>query len=164
MIRIAVVSDSHGDFRNVGRLRAKLGGRIDWLLHAGDHIQDAPRIAVNLGVDPSRVRAVAGNCDHPVREPAQQLVEIEGVKILMVHGHQYGVKEGLHRVHCLAAEAGARVVVFGHSHVAVCLEEGGVLLFNPGSITAPRITGEPPSCGLLEVEKGQIMAKLLYAM
>lgn len=91
MVRIGVVSDSHGSYRNVGRMRNECG-RLDWFLHAGDHMQDAARIAVNLGVDPSRVRAVVGNCDYPAQKPDELLLEIEGVKIYLTHGHAHGVK------------------------------------------------------------------------
>lgn len=163
MIRIAVISDTHGDFRNVGRVRARLGGRLDWLLHGGDHFQDAPRVAVNLGVDPSRVRAVVGNCDYPLREPTRQVLELEGVKILLIHGHHDGVKHGFQRVYLRAAEVGARVVIFGHSHVAMNDDDGRILLLNPGSLTLPHVATDPPSCALLEISAGHVTAKLIFA-
>jgi len=162
MIRIAVISDTHGDFRNVGRVRARLG-HVDWLLHAGDHFQDAPRVAVNLGVDPARVRAVAGNCDYPVREPSQQMLELDGVKILLTHGHHDGVKHGFQRIYLRAVEAGARVVIFGHSHVALNDDDGRVLLLNPGSLTSPHVSTDSPSCALLEISEGNVTAKLILA-
>lgn len=163
MVRVAVISDSHGNFRHLGVLRSKLGGRLDWLLHAGDHMRDAERIGVNLGVDPSRIRAVVGNCDYPAREPAQELLEIGGVKILLTHGHLYGVKDTLDRIYYRAEELGARVAVFGHSHIPVSVEEGGILLFNPGSISSPRLAGDSPSCGLLEIDHGVVTARHLFS-
>jgi len=162
MVRIAVVSDSHGKFRNLGQARTGLGGRLDWLLHAGDHITDAARIGVNLGVDPSRVRAVAGNCDYPATKPEELLVEIDGVKLYMVHGHNHGVKGNLQRLHYRAQEVGARVVIFGHSHVPTLADIGGVMLFNPGSLSEPRRPGDPPSCGLLEIENGIVSARHIF--
>lgn len=161
MVRIGVVSDSHGSFRNVGRVRTECG-RLDWFLHAGDHLRDATRIAVNLGVDPSRVRVVAGNCDYPTTKPEEILVEIEGVKIYMTHGHDYGVKSTLQRMHHRAQEVGARVAVFGHSHVPVLSDVGGVMLFNPGSMSEPRRPTDPPSCGLLVIEDGEIRAQHIF--
>lgn len=161
MIRIAVVSDTHGDFRHVGAARARLG-RVDWLLHAGDHLQDAARVALSLGVDPARVRAVAGNCDHPVREPLQLQLEIGGVRIMMTHGHRHGVKEELHRIELAGREAGARAVIFGHSHIAVAFEEQDLLLFNPGSLSQPRFQGDPPSCGLFEIADKSIRYQHLF--
>lgn len=161
MVKIGVVSDSHGSFRNVGRMRNACG-RLDWFFHAGDHIADAARIAVNLGVDPSRVRAVAGNCDFPTSKPEDLVVEIEGVRIYMTHGHGYGVKANLQRIHYRAQEVGARVAIFGHSHIPVLTDVGGVLLLNPGSISEPRRPTDPPSCALLEVEQGSVTARHIF--
>lgn len=160
MTRIAVVSDSHGVLRHAGAIRTRLG-TVNWLLHAGDHIQDAPRIATSLGVDPSRVLAVAGNCDG-IRDPRELLFAIDGVRIYMTHGHHHGVKEGLQRLHCRAGELGARVAICGHSHVALQVEQGGILLLNPGSMTSPRAEGDRPSCALLEIVDGKISARIHF--
>lgn len=161
MVRIGVVSDSHGSYRNVGRMRSECG-RLDWLLHAGDHMQDAARIAVNLGVDPSRVRAVVGNCDFPTQKPDELLLEIEGVKLYMTHGHAHGVKSNLQRIHYRAQEVGARMAIFGHSHVPVLADVDGIMLFNPGSISEPRRPNDPPSAGLLEIENGSVTARHIF--
>lgn len=161
MVRIVVVSDSHGNFRHLGRLRNE-AGRIDWFLHAGDHIRDAARMADNLGVDPSRVRAVAGNCDFPATQPEEMLLEVEGVKLYMTHGHGYGVKSGLQRIHYRAQEVGARVAIFGHSHLAVLTDVDGIMLFNPGSISEPRRPTDPPSAGILTIENGAVTAQHIF--
>ncbi len=162
MVRIAIISDTHGKFKNVGRARKELGGRLDWMLHAGDHIADAARVGVSLGVDPSRVRAVAGNCDYTTPKPEELLLEIEGVKLYLVHGHNHGVKAGLQRLYYRAQEVGARVVIFGHSHVPALVDLDGVMLFNPGSLSEPRRPGEPPSCGILEIENGEVRARHIF--
>lgn len=161
MVRIGVVSDSHGSFRNVGRMRTECG-RLDWFLHAGDYLRDAARMAVSLGVDPSRMRAVAGNCDYPTTKPEELLLEIEGVKIYMTHGHGYGVKGPLQRIHLRAQEVGAQLVIFGHSHVPLLADAGGIVLFNPGSLSEPRRSTDPPSCGLVEIAAGEIRAHHIF--
>lgn len=160
MLRIGVVSDSHGSFRHLERLR-DLCGRVDWLLHAGDYLRDAPTIAEALDVDPDRVRAVAGNCDFPVTRPDEVVEDLEGVRLYLVHGHQWGVKAGLQRIHLRAQEVGARVAVFGHTHVPVLADVGGVMLLNPGSLSKPRL-GEPPSAAILEVAAGEVRAEQLF--
>ncbi|HEY3368131.1 MAG TPA: metallophosphoesterase [Symbiobacteriaceae bacterium] len=159
MIRIGVVSDTHRDLRCLEQARQALG-KIDWLLHAGDHFQDAPQVAKGLGMDPLRVRAVVGNCDHPVQEPVEELLEIDGVRIWLTHGHHFGVKHGYLRIYYKAKELGARVVVFGHSHLAVAEDDGQVLLFNPGSLSQPRLSYDLPSCGLLEIDNGSVTAHI----
>jgi uncharacterized protein len=161
MIRIAVVSDTHGDFRNVGKARAQLG-RLDWLLHAGDHLADAGRVAASLGVDRSNVRAVVGNCDYPTNQPLQTILTVGGIKILMTHGHTHGVKDDLQRVFVLGQAVQARIVIFGHTHIPLTLEQEGILLLNPGSLSLPRFDDDPPSCALLEIENGQIPTSHLF--
>lgn len=161
MIRIAVASDTHGDFSNVGKARAQLG-RVDWLLHAGDHLADAARVGVSLGVEQSRIRAVVGNCDYPTLEPLQLTLTVEGVQLLMTHGHKHGVKDDLQRILMLGQAARARVVIFGHTHIPLALEEDGVLLFNPGSLSLPRLPDDPPSCGLFEIENGVVQFSHLF--
>ncbi len=161
MVRVAVISDTHGDLRNVERIRPQLGA-VDWLLHAGDFLRDTQRVASLLGVDQTRVCGVVGNCDFPVREPKQELVEIDGVKIWVVHGHQLSVKRTVDRVYFRARELGARVAVFGHSHLPVLADDGQVLLFNPGSLSAPRPPETRPSCGVLEIEGGRVVAHHIF--
>lgn len=160
MARIAVISDSHGTFRHLGKARAAYG-KIDWLLHAGDHLQDAQRIAENLGVEPMRVRAVVGNCDQPISYPLEDVVEIEGVRLYLTHGHLFGVSQSLQRIRYRAQELEAQVAIFGHTHVALAEEVDGLLLFNPGSLIQSR-SAEPPSCGLLEVAGGTVTARHIF--
>ena len=162
MARVAVVSDTHGDLSRLAHVQQKLG-KVDWLLHAGDFLRDAQPVARQLGIAPDRVRAVIGNCDQHLIEPMQDLFAIEGVSFLLVHGHYFGVKSSLDRIYHKARETGVRVAVFGHSHTPVCTDEGGVLLFNPGSLSMPRIPKTPPTCGLLEIKDGAIITARIVA-
>jgi len=161
MIRIAVFSDTHGDFSNIGKARAQLG-RLDWLLHAGDHLADADRVGSSLGVDRKRVHAVVGNCDYPTVQPLQTTLTVQGVQILMTHGHKYGVKDDLQSVLLLGQAARAQIVIFGHTHIPLALEEEGILLLNPGSLSLPRFQDDPPSCAIVEIEGGEFNASHLF--
>lgn len=159
-LRVAVISDTHGDLHNLAGVREQLG-QVDWLLHAGDFIRDARPVAERLGLPADRVRAVIGNCDYHLTEPVHDVVELGGVRILLTHGHLYGVKHTLDRIYYRAVEARVRVAVFGHSHVALCAEDSGVLLLNPGSLSSPRLPHAKPSCALLEISGGKVTAKIL---
>jgi phosphoesterase, MJ0936 family len=161
VLRIGVVSDSHHRFLHVAAMRERCG-QLDWLLHAGDHLADAARIAGDLGVDPAHVRAVAGNCDFPLTEPDELLLELEQVRLLLVHGHRHGVKSGPQRLLYRARELGVRVAIFGHTHIPFLEEAHGVLLLNPGSLSMPRRYGDPPSCAVLEVEGGRVVARHVF--
>jgi len=156
-MRVAVFSDTHGKLAGLARVKERLGA-LDLLLHAGDHFNDAAKVAEGLGLAPEKVHAVVGNCDMGQRGPEECVLDVEGVRILLVHGHRFDVKSTLQRVFYKAEEIGAHVVIFGHSHVPVSLWERGVLLFNPGSYSEPRVQG-PATCGLLIVEAGSVQAE-----
>lgn len=159
-MRIAVFSDTHGAFHGLAEMKSRLG-KVDWLLHAGDFLADARRVAFALEVPQNRVRAVAGNCDYGVDGPDEAVVAVGGVRILLTHGHQHDVKRGLGRILQRARELDVQAAVFGHSHVVCNQEVQGVLLFNPGSLTFPR-GREAGSCGLLAVEGAKITGSLLW--
>ncbi|MGN7468399.1 metallophosphoesterase family protein [Brevibacillus sp. SAFN-007a] len=127
---ILVVSDSHGLVREV----AQVAGRhaVDNILHCGDFCVDHRREPF------SRMTLVRGNCDAPSEVPVEQQTNWRDLHILQTHGHLYGVKSSLLRLHYRAEEVGANVVVFGHSHVPVCGVERDILFVNPGSLQLPR--------------------------
>jgi len=147
-LRIVVFSDSHGSL-NFARKALKDSGRVDLILHAGDHYRDGFELAAEAGLP---VQAVLGNCDRFDEGPAEVFLETKGGVILMVHGHAGGAAgRRLEEVLVLVRECKAKLVVFGHTHMANIIKESGVLFFNPGSISCPR-DRERPSYGILEVK------------
>ncbi|MBR4420810.1 MAG: metallophosphoesterase [Clostridia bacterium] len=75
--------------------------------------------------------AVMGNCDRVGDE--EKIIEVDGVKILLTHGHLYGVKSSYLRLIYKAKELGVDVVIFGHTHQPLIMQEEEILLLNPGS-------------------------------
>jgi len=60
------------------------------------------------------------------------------------------------------ASPGARVYVFGHTHHAENFWQGGVLFFNPGSVTIGDAESRQRTWGLLEVnEDGQVVGRII---
>ena len=51
-----------------------------------------------------------------------------------------------------AIEAGAEIVVYGHTHIALAGRSQTIQIFNPGSCARPR-GGQPPSFAVLKVKK-----------
>jgi predicted phosphodiesterase len=52
----------------------------------------------------------------------------------MTHGHLHHVKSGCYSIIGAGREAGAKAVLFGHTHEALCLQrEDGIWILNPGS-------------------------------
>lgn len=154
---LGVISDTHQQYKEAKKAIEQMGD-IDCLLHAGDYFEDAMRLSEKLTVP---VKAVIGNCDWYIFDHPDELVlEFEGVKILLTHGHINRVRFGFENLLERSREVGARVAVFGHTHIPFLEEKEGILLFNPGSIATPR-SGSGPSFGLLNVQQGQVEGKII---
>lgn len=170
-----VLSDSH----NRPRAVADAIGRVqpDALLFAGDGVRDLSRVDI-----PCPVWAVRGNCDVGsmplvISDPAlgdrvldpeeEELIALDGIRILLIHGHRYGVKYSLTAATARAIARQADVLVFGHTHEPlewrITPERPGVfgssvelakplILFNPGSVGD--LSG---SFGTITVHRGQIL-------
>ena len=150
-LKIGIVSDTHGSAFAVERALDKLNG-VDALLHLGDVADDAAAMSRRAPDVPCAW--VRGNCDPFFAAPQELTLTIGGVKILMVHGHEDGVKYDLMNLYYHALECGARVALYGHTHVSNIDRQGNVWLVNPGSAARPRM-GRAPSCALLEIENGK---------
>jgi len=132
MTKFAVLSDSHGArhlFKSIeNALRAAGAER---LIHCGDGERDADELADELGLP---LYSVAGNCDGASGKPGEIVLNIEDVKLLIRHGHRLRVKSSLAPLACRARETGAKVAIFGHTHIPELIEEDGVLCLNPGAM------------------------------
>ncbi len=163
---VLILSDTH---KNKDRLKKvlELHRDADAVIHLGDGYSDFS--GIDLGNIP--LFRVRGNCDEESdlfgTLSDEELIELGGKKILMVHGHRHGVKFGLAKAATYAVSKDADILLYGHTHVPreVYLGEGeraGVKLlqkplwiFNPGSLGSPR--EGMPSFGVLTVNDGQVL-------
>ena len=140
-----IFSDSHGRVENMQTAIERQIKAPDAILFLGDGARDLDRLFL---VD-IPLWAVRGNCDwasSDFADRAERLLHIDGHTILLTHGHEWGVKGGLGGLIMHAAELGADIVLFGHTHtqtlrtVAAGEQVGKttlsrpMYLFNPGSI------------------------------
>ena len=139
----------------------KLGlQRADIILHAGDWTS-LDVLAQLSGYAP--VYGIAGNNDGPevvARFGYSRIVECGGKRIGLVHGHG---RSGTTERRAMDAFKGQKVdaIVFGHSHVPLCREHNGILMFNPGSPTDKR--RQPSySYGVLQLSGGRLQGKIVY--
>lgn len=155
-MEILICSDSHGNTDNLLRL-VEDHPSATHLFFCGDGLRD---LSVLEEVFPRLVVVpVCGNCDgfslhHDT--PTERMVELCGVKILLMHGHTHGVKGGgTERLFCYAAARGADVLIFGHTHLPFEenseMEGKRIYLFNPGSIGKREIFGY--SYGVLTIKE-----------
>ena len=106
--------------------------RPDAVIHCGDGSRDTQAVIREFPELP--VYQVGGNCDFDPTLPLTLTVELSGVRILIAHGHSYGVRYGdLDRLAYAAEEAGARIALYGHTHRAKVDTVGAVTVLNPGS-------------------------------
>lgn len=149
-MRILVVSDTHSARKKMDRLKEKVYGKVDMIVHAGDHFEDSIYLKSILDIP---VIAVAGNCDFGSVEKKLDF-EVEGVKIFLTHGHLYGVKYSYDELVDQAKACGAKIAIFGHTHFKEDRYVDGVRVINPGSLSEPRDSSKE-SFGILEVENGK---------
>ncbi len=131
--------------------------RPDYLLFAGDLYADGKIIASRLNIP---FNAVAGNCDGAGGNPWEETVEIMDKKFYLLHGHQYGVKNGMNRLYYRAQEIKADVVIYGHTHQPhlQCVDD--IWFINPGSPTRPRM-GTRGTYAVIELNPGIFVPRLI---
>lgn len=155
-MKYLVLSDTHGKTNQASHLYQQAGD-FDGIIHLGDYERDARTLEAELGTD---VFSVKGNMDGGVGE-LHRILETEGGKIFLTHGHREDVKSSLQRLLYKTEEEGCKAALFGHTHEPYCGEFGDLILFNPGSLTLPR-AGRLPSYGILEIKNGELHLSLAY--
>ena len=138
VVRVVVLSDTHAP-RRWKRCPPAVAERLrgaDVILHAGD-VCTASVLDELAAYAP--VHAVLGNNDGPDvaawGAPDTMELDLGGLRVGMVHdsGPATGRLVRLRR-----RFAGCDLVVFGHSHIPMDVEKGGVRILNPGSPTDRR--------------------------
>lgn len=154
-MKILIVSDSHGDWRGLQRMVEQ--EQPDQVLHLGDLLSDAQKLSFACPDTP--VEAVVGNCDGWVaRGETERILSYEGVRFFLTHGHGYQVKSTLGYILRAGRQAGADVVLFGHTHKALLEQQSdGMWLVNPG--TAGGVHAEA-AYAVAQVEAGKVRIEL----
>ena len=144
-MKLTVFSDCHGNLDNAIQILSQC--QSDRYLFCGDGIRNA-KLAADLLDKP--LLAVLGNCDRGETGEAERLLELDGVRILLTHGHGYSVKASLLPLRRRALELGAQLVLYGHTHLPALANEDGVLFCNPGSCM------DSPLCAEIELLDGTV--------
>ncbi len=147
-MRLGIISDTHG------LLRPEVFDvfqDVDHILHAGD-LGPLELLGELEAIAP--VTAVWGNTDAfevQARLPAVAQLELDGFRIVVTHGHQFGspTPEKLN-----AAYPEAELLIFGHTHrPLLTIVDVVVTAMNPGG-AGPRRFDLPASVGIIELEAG----------
>ena len=147
-MKILVLSDSHGNLTNMEQAVERTNPNL--IVHLGDCWRDGERLHEHFPEIP--LEQVPGNCDFRPGEPAEKLLILRDKRILICHGHTYGVKQSLLNAGYAAEQQALDLCPFGHTHRPLVDMRGRTLFLNPGSI------GDyaHPFYGVVTIENGRL--------
>ena len=149
-MKIVLLSDNHRDLYSIQYIQKKYAD-LAYRVHCGDNCL--------LPEQMEGFTAVAGNMDF-WDYPPEIVLEIEGHRILVLHGHMLfpSYRPDHDLLAAFAKQQGCDTVFYGHTHLYYDGTVNGVRMLNPGSIYRNR--DESPRCFMeVEITKGAITAK-----
>lgn len=152
MIKILVVSDSHGNSEALETLVSET--KFDYMFFLGDTLKDIE----NLKTD--NLIAVRGNWDYDFSTPSIKTVRIGNVKFLILHGHGFGVKQGLGYLIKEAEKEQVNFVCYGHTHISNLEYVNGIGYLNPGAFSYAK--GGKKTYAIITVDGTKINAEINY--
>ena len=133
-----IISDSHGDRNNISKAFERCHS-LDAIFYLGDgtnDFDDSDRFCR------TPLFCVRGNCDSevdqmvlkfPMRASSGTVLLENGTTVYLTHGHL------LDSILAVASMEKEKVcVLYGHTHVPECTEDGNIVLMNPGSVSIPK--------------------------
>lgn len=163
MLRILIMSDSHGRNENVelaiAQVREEIG-EFQMLIHLGD-VGDARELESLAGVPCYIVR---GNTDYDAKLLNANVIEAGGHRIFATHGHLYQVDMWLDLLRFAALENDCDIAMYGHTHVPYLEEDpDDVTILNPGSISKPRQADHRYTYMVMEIDdEDEVTYELRY--
>ncbi len=155
-MKIAIISDTH---KVLGKLVASLRRQApDCVIHLGDGVREAALLKEELEL---KVYAVKGNMDSAddvMEMPGikdTMVLELDGIRFFLTHGHRFGVKEDGAALLAEARRHKAEVVLHGHTHVFRDDRMGDIRVINPGSPILPK-NGDKAGYVIFYTETGRL--------
>ena len=147
-MKVIVCSDSHGAFAAAEQLleQQPKAAAVIFLGDGAEEWGDLHEIYPEIPFYPVR-----GNCDWGSFDQPERLLEFEGVRVLMMHGHTRNVKSSPLAAQYAAREWGADVLLFGHTHRPLVDYDGTLYTMNPGAIGDFR----RPTYGVVTIENSK---------
>lgn len=130
-MKVLVISDSHGKLDRLVSIYEE--EKPDMIICAGDFSEDAEELSF---IYPESIyHIVKGNCDYyDMKSENEMIIELEGHRVFLAHGHHYGVKQSYGLIEKRGRELACDVVIFGHTHRQYLEKKEGIILFNPGAV------------------------------
>ncbi|MDO4466813.1 MAG: YfcE family phosphodiesterase [Bacillota bacterium] len=131
MKTVCIISDSHRMPTYVEKVRYELCKEADVYIHCGDIFYNDPKECLDFLV-------VQGNHDYHLGLPYFRIVEVEEVRIFVIHGEFIYFMEDAVFEKILEINR-CDILVMGHTHVAeIRYLSHGKLFCNPGSVCWPQ--------------------------
>lgn len=127
-MKLLITGDIHGRSDILDKVLT-IEKDYDMHLCTGDLGLDLKTLEVN------HIIAVKGNNDYYHDLPTERLIEHQGQRILLTHGHLQNVKYGLTELIEMAKEFDATICIFGHTHEAFYKKIGRTMFINPGALS-----------------------------
>ncbi len=134
-MKVLVFSDSHANIKNMKKAINMFENEIQAIIHLGDYVEDIEKCKKKY--KDKLFLQVAGNNDF-TNIPNEKIVDINGHKVFLTHGHEYNVYFGIDRLYYRLNEIGVNIALYGHTHKPLVFFEDDFLILNPGSISFPR--------------------------
>ena len=156
-MKILIFSDSHGDLDPMKKALS-VHKDAEYVFFLGDGLRE---FAYRREFYPEKTFcAVRGNCDfYGEGEPLSNILNIEGYRFLLCHGHSFSVKSDLSRLSYAAMEASVDAALFGHTHIPyeayISDADHPFYLFNPGSVS--RSSDGRSRYGLVQISRSGIL-------
>lgn len=147
-MRLVVMSDSHRAVRNLYEIVEKHKENTDLFVFLGDVDRDFDDVLM-LYPDINYER-VAGNNDWNTVYSYEKLLNLDGRKVFICHGHTQRVKYGYEQIVNCSKNLGVDLCLFGHTHIPYSSYEDGLYVLNPGAVCS----GE---YALVDIEKSGIV-------
>ena len=147
-MKIIVLSDTHRALRDSYGIIDACRQGCDLVIHLGDVVRDLEDL--KLTYPDLNFVGVSGNNDFVSHGYERELIlDLDGVRTVICHGHEYGVKRSLDQLLWHAQARASSLALFGHTHEPERVVKEGVTLFNPGTASIGQF-------GIIHIEKGKI--------
>jgi len=146
-MRILIISDTHGRNSRLDEVW-DVEKDVDMVIHLGD-IEGGEIYLDRLYYCP--IHMVKGNNDYFSDLPMEKEIKIGKYRVLITHGHQYGVSMGPDHLITEGKLRGVDIVMHGHTHRPYLDSRSGIIALNPGSLTYPRQEGRRPAYMVMNI-------------
>ncbi len=168
-MKCMIVSDIHGSLEDLKKvIEIYEQENMDKLILLGDLLYHGPRNPIPAGYNPievahllnhykDKIIAVRGNCDSEVDQMVIEFPIQADYSELFIDGHRFFITHGhLYNEDSLPLLNEGDIIMYGHFHNPIAKKENGITIFNPSSITFPKV-GEK-SFGVYENHELKILS------